>query len=519
MRQWLAPTHLALTLVIIVWNVVLAGRIAQIRHATKPFAILTGLAGLLILPAFIVAVATTTVITGRAISAIDWLWPATILLFASQSIYALARRLVHPLIGYPIAFYNVVLAIAAVSRFFTAHGADLAHPLLALMAAEIDALALSTTEAAIASPFFLHVPFIAPAFPALRPLTGAVRVVMASVALAWFGLIIAEIPRANIALASYESHAEDRLRERPDGFAVGVKLFPDIRRIPSASSVNADLRLVEAIDANAMAVTIVPGASQLAIDSVARVLDLLPRDSMLLVAIIGYRGSLLPELGRDPLDVERRLLTMHQVLTRLRPDIVVPAPDPYGEGARVLGSLPVEEWQAYFTRAAALVQEVRPRTRVALAASSYGSRDSSLYAWAAAPQSPIEAVGFSFYPNRLGARTMDAAFRAADRWMAAQPSTKPHYVFGAGGYPLAHGELSQARAIWAALAWATDHPKIRGLIVTEANDYARAMGLRAPNGRYRQAATDVGRAVRGLRESSARAVPAFSPSGPVSPLP
>ena len=47
MKQWLAPAHLALTLLVIVWNVVLAGRITRLRQASKPFATITGLAGLL----------------------------------------------------------------------------------------------------------------------------------------------------------------------------------------------------------------------------------------------------------------------------------------------------------------------------------------------------------------------------------------------------------------------------------------------------------------------------------------
>ena len=80
MRQWLAPAHLALTLDILVWNVVLAGRIAQLRQASKPFAALTGLVGLLLIPAFIVAVATTTLISGRESSPSrppPRLWPGT----------------------------------------------------------------------------------------------------------------------------------------------------------------------------------------------------------------------------------------------------------------------------------------------------------------------------------------------------------------------------------------------------------------------------------------------------------
>ena len=501
MKQWLAPAHLALTLVIIIWSVILAGRIAQLRQASKPFATITGLAGLLLIPAFIVAVATTTVITGRAIAAVDWVWPLTLVLFAIQAVYAIARKLVNPLWGYPIAFYNVFLALASIARFLTAHGYDVPSPLLMLMAAQVDALALATTEAAITSPVFLHAPMIAPAFPALRPLTAGFRLTMSVLALAWFGFMIAEIPRARVALESYESHAEDRLSERPTGFDVGGKLFPDIQSPPSAASVKSDLELAERIQFNVVSVVIVPGATVLALDSVARALDLMHRDSILVIATLGYHGKLVPELGRANLGVAERLVTIRRILTRLRPDVIVPAQDPYGVGARILGRLPVATWQDYYARAAAVVREVRPRTRIGYAASSFDSRDSTMYAWAASPASPVDLVGFSFFPTRLGMRAMDASFRAADRWLRAHPPTKPHWVFGTGGYPLAHGERSQDRAIWAALAWATGRAPVRGLVVLEANDYAQAMGLRAPNGRFRLAAQKLERVVRAIRET------------------
>ena len=501
MKQWLAPAHLALTLVIIVWDVMVAGRIAQLRQASKPFAAMTGLAGLLIVPAFIIAVATTTVITGRALSAVDWIWPATITLVAAQAIVAVSRRYVSPLWGYPIVFYDVVLAIAAIARLLAAHGVGLPRPLLLVMASQIDALALATTEAAIVSPFFLHVPLVAPAFPALSRFTGGVRGVMAAIALVWFGLIVAELPRADSALASYDSHAADRLHERPGGFTVGLKVFPDVRKAVSAASVKADIETAEFTNISAMNVVFVPGASTLAIDSVARTLDLLQRDSLIVIATIGYTGDLLPELGRVPLNTEERLATIRRVLTRLRPDVIVPAEDPYGLGARVLGVLPVDAWQSYFTRAAAVVREVRPRTRIGLAAAAFDTRDSTLFAWASTPGSPIDMPGFSFYPSRLGARSMDAAFRAADRWMRANPPQKPIWVFGAGGYPLAHGEASQDRAMWAAITWATSHREVKGFIVNEANDYGRAMGVRAPDGHYRRAAFTVQRSIRALRET------------------
>src|SRR6185295_3306676 len=95
MRNILAPAHLALTVVILIWDVVLAGRIAQNRQAPRVFQATSGLAALLILPGLLFYLATSTVITGRAVVTMDWVWPAVLVLFALQSVYALARRLVN----------------------------------------------------------------------------------------------------------------------------------------------------------------------------------------------------------------------------------------------------------------------------------------------------------------------------------------------------------------------------------------------------------------------------------------
>jgi hypothetical protein len=86
--------------------------------------------------------------------------------------------------------------------------------------------------------------------------------------------------------------------------------------------------------------------------------------------------------------------------------------------------------------------------------------------------------------------------------MRATPPTKPHWVFATGGYPLAYGEASQYDAVWEVMAWATDHPAIKGLVVYEAGDYGQTRGLRAPDGRLRPVTTGVLKAIAGLRESA-----------------
>jgi hypothetical protein len=115
----------------------------------------------------------------------------------------------------------------------------------------------------------------------------------------------------------------------------------------------------------------------------------------------------------------------------------------------------------------------------------------------------VDVVGFTLYPSSGGVRTLDAAKGAADRWMAVSRSPKDHWVFATGGYPEAHGEASQERAVWSSLAWATSRPALKGVIVSEAGDYGVIRGLRAADGHLRRATFAVMKAMRGLRESAA----------------
>lgn len=505
MRSWLPAAHLALAAVILVWDIVLAGRIAQLRQAPRVLQTLSGLAALLVLPALLIALATTTIITGRAVSAMDWVWPAVLVLFAAQAIYALWRRLVNFFWGIPIAVYDLILAIAALVRYAVAHGHSPPEVLVVLLAAQSTAMVFATgTPAVLASPIYINVPMVSPAFPALRKLTASFRAAMAVLAIAWVVAIIAlGAPRAVEALRAYNAHQNDRLRERPNAdFAVGLKILPDVGGYPSASAVRTDFSTADTLGVDAVAVVLMPDASRTVIDSVAHVLDRTRHDSTTLIVAIGYRGLLVPELGRARLDEAQRILTVRRVVSRIHPDIILPAQDPYGAGQRALGTISPERWERYLAHAARAAKDVDRRVKVGVSAAAFSQRDSTLYAWATSPGSPIDVVGFSFFPSPYYGGELAALQRAADRWMRAIPPKKEHWVFAAGGYPLAYGETSQQRVIWQALAWATDHPAIKGLVVFEAGDYGQSRGLRAPNGRLRDAAYSVMKAINGLRESA-----------------
>ncbi|MFI5256932.1 MAG: hypothetical protein ACHQRK_06695 [Gemmatimonadales bacterium] len=507
LRSFLPLLQVLLVVVILVWDVVLAGRIAQVRALPRAFVAMSAIAGFLVVPALVIHLAATSSITGRAIISVDWIWPLTVVLFALQALYAAVRRLVNPFLGFFIAAYDVLIATDAVLRFISSRGTPLPTVGLVFLAATTAAFTVVTlSPLVLGSPFFFLTPMIAPAFPALRRSTAVFRVVLAVIAGGWVVFFLTSINPADQAVRSYGVHdpLTERLQERPDGdFEIGLKILEDVSGDPATLAVRNDLALYDTLGVSTVNVVIVPEAmDRAALDSLATVLEVVRNDSTRIMVTLGYRKTLIPLPGRTFNDVQR-LRTIDQIVRRLRPDVLLPAQDPYDAGTRAAGQHPPEYWENYLARAAAIAKRIRPRTKSGVSASAYDRRDSTLYAWAAAAGSPIDLVGGTLFPSPSGVRSLDAARGAADRWMSVSRSTKDHWVFATGGYPEAHGEASQERAIWAALAWATSRPKIKGLIVSEAVDYGVNRGLRAADGHLRRATFAIMRAMKGLKESTA----------------
>ena len=507
MRSFLPLLQIVIVITIVLWNVVLTGRMAQVRTLPQPFVVLTGLAGFLLLPALVLHLATASAITGRSVTAVDWLWPLTVVLFALQALYAATRRLVNPFIGFFMASYNVIVAFDAVFRFMASRGTPLPNGVLLFLAATSGAFAFVTQSSTIiGSPFFFFVPMTAPAFPALRPSAATFRFALALVAATWIVVIFTQLTPADKAVNSYAIHdpLAERLQERPEGdFDIGIKIFPDLDAGPPPIAIKNDLALADTLGVTVVNVVIIPEEMDRAgYDSLAHTLELVRNDSTQIIVTLGYPSKLIPLPGRNFSDVSR-LATIGNVVRRLRPDILIPAQDPYDAGTRAAGLRPPQYWESFLTRASVAAKRANRRVRIGVAASVYDRRDSTLYAWAAAKGSPIDLVGFSLFPSVTGAKTLDAERGAADRWMREERSTKDHWVFATGGFPEAHGEASQERAVWASLAWATSRPAIKGLIVSEAGDYGTIRGMRAADGHLRRVTFAVMRAMRGLKESAA----------------
>src|SRR5437868_4196087 len=450
-HRLLGALYLALSIAMIAWDLLRAGGIAQLRRMPRGFQAITGIAGLLLVPALVVAYTSVSLLYGRAIYLVAWLWPFTTLLFVIQAIYAMTRRLVTPALGFPLLLYNAIIAVVAITKFMISRGYTPLEFGLALNAAQASMLGSFFGPAALWNPIYLQVPIFAPSLPARWGVTRLARVAMAAAAIALTALVVVELPAAYAGVRSYAVHATDQLQEHPEGdFKLGLKIFPDLRSGPPPVALSNDLSLVDSLDVDAISVVVDPeGARGIALDSLARSIEQSRSDSTVLIVALGY-----PKKGAEEFKRSReayttaRLKDIDQIARRLKPDYLIPATDPMEEGLRLLGTQDPTYWIDYFTLAARLAHYIYPRIKVSVPISSYGARDSILYAWAARPGSPIDVVGFSLLAGFDGTRSMDTDMRVARRWMQQFPRPKEHWVFASGGYPLVHGELNQLRAVW-----------------------------------------------------------------------
>jgi hypothetical protein len=504
----LAPAYYIMSAMVLGWDTFMAGQIAQLRSAPRTFAFMSALAALLLAPALLVDAAAGSSLAGHTFDQLAWIWPAVTILFAAQALYATGRRMISPFLGVPIVLYDLLLVVVTITRYILSLGyAPLSWALIAEVA-HVNVLGYVTGPAALGARFSIQLPLLAPAFPARWRASTGVRALLAVLALVWCGATILELPAAQTAIESYAALGSEPLQERPAGdFTVGLRVLPTVDAAPPASALHNDLILVDTTGAEAVSVVVATDARNAALDSLGRALEPLRRDTTVLIVTLAAPPGAAMLYRRSPIGYTMaRLADVSRIARRLHPDYLLPVDEPYGHAERALGTLPVSYWERYLTDAATAVHRVDPRIKIALSASSFEPRDSALYVWAATPTSPIDALGFALAPDFTGGAGLNARLRAADRWMAAEPTSpasKEHWVFTARGYPEVHGEASQERAVWATLAWATGHSAVKGIVVADAADYDDRTGLRAPAGRLRPVVGAVSRATRNLREAEA----------------
>lgn len=502
----LAYGYLSVAVVMTLWDVLIAGRIANLRRTPRIFQAATAFGGLLIIPALVVAFASASILYGRTVYTVRWIWPLTAVLFVLQAIYALTRRMVTPLFGLPILFYNVIIAVVAVSRFMISRGDPGWQIGLTLSAAQTSMLGLFFGPSALWSSSFPTVPLFSPSLPARWRASATVRGVLAITAMIVTVLVLIQIPTALAAIKSYNKYGDQRLQEHPEGdFAIGLKIFPDLRTAPPPLALRYDLDMADSLDVDAISVIINPEAARgVALDSIAHSIDAIRTDSTKLIVTLGFPRNAHQVFARSPQEyTDARIADVNRIARALRPNYLLPVLEPYGEAEMAIGVQSADYWKGYLTRASRVAHYINPNIRVGVSAASYGTRDSLLYAWAAARGSGIDVLGFSLMPGLDGAISLNTNMLVAQRWMRQFPEKpKEHWVFAAGGYPQAHGDRSQELALWGVLAWATAQSPIKGLVVLEAADYNSIRGVRRSGGNLRPAFSAIQRAERGLAETA-----------------
>lgn len=498
----LSLVPLVFGLAILLWDILLAGWITSQRQASRPFTTLTGLCGLVVAPAALISLATILDGSARTVSNISFIWPLIVVCFALQVAYALFAGLLSPAVAIPLLLYNSCIAIIAIGDFVVAQTGGAALWLQGAVAARDAITGVASGRAALVSPVALLVPMIAPAYPARWRASAAVRAMLTLVAVAVTTLLVMEWPRGVGAVLSYNAAAGARLQERPAGdFAIGLRAFSTLDRAPPARLVAADMKLADTLGAEAVLVVLdEAGTRPAALDSLSRVLEPFRADSSIIAIALELERS--PGAARST----ARRAAIERILERVRPNVLVP-----GWRAPVPGVLNGPEpneawWRDMLVSSAEVIQRVRPRTLLGWSAARVDARDSAVFAWAATDASPVNVIGVMAFPSFAGLPAVDARLRAFDRWhalaVAGDGTERTYWIMEAGGMPRAHGDRAQTAAIMQTLAWATRRPWITTAIVGDAGDYGEAIGLRAANGRIRQAVGVIARAARGLRETT-----------------
>ncbi len=493
---------LGASLLVLGWDVFVAGRIATARGQRPGVVEVSGLCGLLIVPGAIIAVASSWANLGRTVALLGWIWPLTLLLFVAQGVVAAWQRRVSSFVVVPFLLLNLLVLVGATARLAATGWPDAPPELLGVAVALTGVIGVAWGPQALGTPLAIFLPLVVPVGPSRWPGGGTVRamlalaaaVVVCATAIAW--------PASVRSVASFRALASATLVERPRGdMVLGIRIFPVLDRAPIPLAIRRDLPLVDTIGARVLSIIVTPaGATPLALDSLAGVLADVRSDSVLIAVSLGYDPRERERIRVDPVAAAtRRVALTEQIVRRVRPNVLIPALDPMREGRAALGPLPLRWWTDYIGDAARMAHRVRPATRVAVPASSFTPADSQLYAWALASRE-VDLAGFSFAPGFNGGGDVRAQLRVASRWMAGH--AKPHWVTTARGYPTVFGEAAQRDWLVGVMAWATRHPLINAVVVDGAGDYDVLTGLRRPDGRLRPATFALAAANRALREAA-----------------
>ncbi len=101
------------SVLLLTWDVGLAGRLARVAEAPRGWASLTAVTGLLLIPAALIRVVGSSLLEGRTVASLGWLWPLVLTLVGAQAVITLVFRLGARAVVAPIVSASVRTMVAA----------------------------------------------------------------------------------------------------------------------------------------------------------------------------------------------------------------------------------------------------------------------------------------------------------------------------------------------------------------------------------------------------------------------
>ncbi len=496
------------------WNLAVGARVTTLPNAGRAFRALSGLCAFLLVPALLVGLLGPTAPGSRVLDPLAWLWPAVVVGVAVQALWALLSGRASASVAFPIALFDLVVAWVAVARWLEGHGAQLPAWWLApgMAASSLGAAALG--DGAFLWSAAALFPLLVPAAPARWRLSGAWRASVAVGCVVALVLAGTEMPSAYGALAAERALGGGAMPERArTEFAVGLRLFGTLSGAPSSLVARHDVALADSLGVTALHIELQPdGATANALDSMARSI-LARRDSLVLVVTLDLARDDRRPLPADDAWMAARTTLIERIVRHLHPDVLLPA-----EGLSAWpGAAGVPQWQAYYGQVARTARRLDRDVIIALATDAGTPADSALCDWVMGGGSPVDAIALAVRAHSDTPVRLERALAAMARWVSLARAAPSVWVLGVPSSPAVAGEQAQQRLVRHALLWGASRDWVRGVIAGDASDVLAATGMRTPSGRSRGALSEVGAALRALRDAPL-AVPAVTDTATVDTL-
>jgi len=400
---------------------------------------------------------------------VPWLFPAAFVLTLAQNVTAMARRGVR-LTDIPLVLYNAGMLLALTTASLVVAGRDVGVTGATLVHAHAILQGLLGHRLAHLWTLSWHVPLLATRVPP-RTLIGVfVSLLPASVAaFAALMLVVLHGPAARV-VGSFAGEA--RVTALRADLHTGVLARVDGTAPSPAPPGSLDAWVVPADH----------DGEGLARDAESR---------PLVVALCAPAAW-----SRDPPPPEDRadvfVAGAERIAAALRPDLLLPFPEPDGEATLFFGPETTPEvWRTLTERAAARVRAASPDTRVGLRLAGVGRRSAELFAVLARAPACVDVLGPRLDPAGLDPGRAAYADQVLGTWTAwREPLTRPPelWILAAGLSPLAYGEVAQARFLEGCLARAHADPAVRAILVDGWRDRGHTLGVLRADGSPRRAA-------------------------------